>query len=87
MHPAYKGPYTVALMATGQGSAQPFRHTDGAMIILGNDAEGESAPVLHIPMRTRPKRGEAWKTSDPDQEAFARALVKALNAYSDVEAV
>jgi hypothetical protein len=88
MHPNYKGPYRIAVLMTGaDGTPAPARHTDGAMIILGLDDEGESAPVLTIPMRARAKRGEAWRTTDPDQESFARALVAALNAYSDLETI
>jgi hypothetical protein len=57
------------------------------MIIMGLDDEGDDAPVLVIPMRARPKRGEAWRTTDADQESFARALVNAMNEYNDLEAI
>jgi hypothetical protein len=87
MHPNYKGPYTIAVTPTRDRGVQPHRMTDGAMIIMGHDDEGDPAPVLTIPMRARPKRGEAWRTTDSDQESFARAVVAALNTYSDVEAV
>jgi hypothetical protein len=82
MTPNYRGPYAIALVPGPGATMQPFRHNDGAMIVLGTDAEGESAPVLHIPMRLTPKRGEAWRTADPDQEAFARALVALLNSLA-----
>lgn len=52
----------------------------GAMIIMGMDDEGFNAPVLHVPMRVNAKRGQAWCTADPEQEAFAAFIVALLNA-------
>jgi hypothetical protein len=90
MTPNFRGPYHVGRLGAEQlingevvldPKAGPImRHADGSMIIMGTDADGEAAPVLLVPMRVRPKRGEAWRTADPDQETFAAALVVLLNA-------
>jgi hypothetical protein len=93
MHPQFKGPFRLATsgatdmdaLARGEPSFDPMggdlmRQNDGSLTIMGFDAEGERAPVALIPMRVRPKRGEGWRTADPDQEAFARWVVETLNA-------
>lgn len=75
--------YRIAsLDPTGMEGAEgtPMRHNDGAMIIMEGEPGGdETRPVLHVTMTIRPKRGEAWKTSDPVQEAFAQRVVALLN--------
>lgn len=82
----YSGPYQIGSMPTGdnpEGGGAPHRHNDGSMVIMGRDEDGFSAPVLHIPMRIRAKRGEAWRTSDPDQEEFAARVVALLNSQEE----
>ncbi len=57
------------------------RQNDGAMTIMRGDPDGEDyTPALMVPMIVRAKRGEAWKTADPEQEAFAQRVVDLLNA-------
>jgi hypothetical protein len=60
-----------------------MRHNDGSLIIM-RDRDGdasEAEAVLTVTLRrVRPKRGEAWKTPDPAQEAFAQHVVDLLNA-------
>lgn len=81
MHKNFKGPYWIGRMGErGDETAKPHRHNDGAMIVMGRDEDGDPAPVLHIPMRANAKRGAAWSTTDPDQEAFAEAFVALMNA-------
>lgn len=76
----YAGPYSIGGETLDDGRTIIWRHNDGSLTIMGLDADGEPVPVLHVPMRARFKRGEAWKTTDPEQEAFARALVNIMNA-------
>jgi hypothetical protein len=82
----YSGPYEVGKIPTFENGKEVWkfnRHNDGAMIIMGKDKEGDDCPVLNIPMRVNAKRGEAWRTTDPDQEAFAAALVELMNKWED----
>jgi hypothetical protein len=52
---------------------------------MGFDPDGRPTPVLYVPMLVaRPKHGEAWRTHDPDQEAFAHDLVEGLNDQREV---
>lgn len=81
----YEGPYWIGMTPyfdseTKQEAERPRRHNDGSMSIMGRDSEGDNAPVLYVPMRVVAKRGEAWRTTDLEQEAFAAAIVALLNA-------
>lgn len=63
---------------------QLLRHNDGSLVIMQTDGEegaedAENRPCLLVPRVNPAKRGEAWKTPDPDQEAFARRVVALLN--------
>lgn len=83
--PNYSGPYklgTAPAVVDGKEATKPWRHNDGAMNIMSApDEYGDRHNVLTIPMLSvRPKRGEAWKTTDPEQEAFAAYVVAILNA-------
>ena len=75
-----RGPYRIGTLGDG---GQIMRHNDGSMMIMGIDEEGDNCPALLIPMRVRAKRGEAWRTTDPGQEAFAKALVDLMNKWED----
>lgn len=56
------------------------RENDGSLIIMaGNESSEDTTRVGVINMRKRPKRGEAWKTSDPEQEAMAQFIIDAVN--------
>lgn len=62
-----------------------MRHNDGSVVIMrgakpGRDEDDFNVPVLSVNMTVRAKRGEAYKTSDPAQEAFAQRIVDLLNA-------
>jgi hypothetical protein len=60
--------------------ARPMRHNDGSMIIMYGEPGGDGTrPALLVPMIIRPKRGDAWKTHDPQQEEFAKKVVDLLN--------
>lgn len=76
-HPNYNGPYRVGTIGDG---AQIMRHNDGSMIVMGLDDVGDNCPAVIIPMRVHAKRGEAWRTTDHEQEAFAAFVVDTLNA-------
>lgn len=62
----------------------PMRLNGGEMIImegyLDDEGEEDRRPVLHVMRRARAKRGQAWNTPDPEQEAFAARVVALLNA-------
>lgn len=63
-----------------------MRHNDGSMVIMCGHPDGEDhRPALMVPMMISPKRGEAWKTSDPAQEAFAALVVDMLNAATGAD--
>ena len=75
-----KKTFRIATIDLGEG-IKPMRQNDGAMIIMEGEAgDEETRPALHVPMIVRPKRGEGWRTDDPEQEAFARRVVDLLNA-------
>lgn len=80
----YRGPYKIGTIGDLEGGGQIMRHNDGCMIIMGKDEDDDNAPVLHVPMRVHAKRGEAWRTADPEQEAFAAALVDLMNKWGDL---
>lgn len=63
------------------GAVKPIRHNDGSMVISrGNLDDENTAPVLLVLRRSEAKRGRAWNTPDPEQEAFAAHVLALLNA-------
>jgi hypothetical protein len=64
---------------TGKETERFFRHNDGSLNIMATDEDGDPIPVLTVRMGVSAKRGDAWKTDDPDQEAFAQHVVDLLN--------
>lgn len=72
---------SVIIDGVERGKPKVFRHNDGAITIMkGEEDDEDNRAVLHVLMTVRPKRGEAWKTEDPEQEAFAQRVVDLLNA-------
>lgn len=77
-----KPAYYIARAGLDAETAPIMRHNDGSMVIMLrlSDDEFDVRPALTVPMIIHAKRGEAWKTTDPEQEAFAARVVDLLNA-------
>lgn len=73
--------YRIAALPADEGSdRKPMRHNDGAMVImLGGEDDEDTRPVLQVMKWGKAKRGMAWNTPDPEQEAFAAHVVALLN--------
>lgn len=91
-----KGPWRVAMLdpavppelrevlkAEGrQVDPYPARHNDGSFIVMCGDRDDEDrGPVADVKFCGKAKRGEAWRTEDPEGLARAHLIASAPALY------